>query len=384
MRDVGALVAAVALFATSAFAQDRARLELSAPPARETVRGPIGWVQVSGRVSSGIRPPSDLMIALDVSESAFLPSGVDVDGDGVVGVLSERGMLRTDGSRRPTRSWTTDPGDTVFELSRVLARRVMESLSHDDTRVGLMTFSEQTRVRARLGPASRALRALDELRVPTDPRATHIESAIRVGQDVLVPWSSDQREKILMVISDGRATRPGPPVIAAQAALRAARAAARQGVAIHSVAVGPDAMTQASSFTELASLTDGNRAYRGDVDALIAGLPVIAADVPLAQVEIANETTGNQGRAVRFFRDGSFDGFVRLAPGANRLSVQARASDGTLFGAARTVYFDPADTSPAEFAALRDLLRTRALEIGLTGHALRGPRQRHLEIEPEN
>src|SRR5262245_14729323 len=255
VRGVGVLIAIVALLATRAPAQDAAHLELSEPPARETVRGPVGWVKVAGRVSSGVRPPCDLLIALDVSESAFLPSGVDVDGDGVVGVLSRRGMLRADGTRRPTRAWTTDPGDTVFELSRALARRVLESLSGEDTRVALMTFSEETRVRARLGSPDRALRALDALRIPTDPRATHIESAIRVGQDVLLPWSPDQREKILMVISDGRATRPGPPVIAARAARRAALAAARNGVAIHSVAVGPGAMAEASSFTDPASLT---------------------------------------------------------------------------------------------------------------------------------
>ena len=113
-------------------------------------------------------------------------------------------------------------------------------------------------------------------------------------------------------------------------------------------------------------------------------LPTPDSEVPLAQVEIANETTGNPGRAVRFFSDGSFDGFVRLAPGANRLSVQARASDGTLFGAARTVYFDPADTSAMELEALRDLLRTRSLEIELAGQARRATLHKQLEIQPDN
>src|SRR5262249_33760424 len=115
VRDVGVLIAVVALLATPVHAGDAARLELSEP--HETVHGPAGWVQVAGRISSGMRAPCDLMIALDMSESAFLPSGVDVDGDGVVGVLSSRGIVRSDGSHRPTRAWTTDPDDTVFELS---------------------------------------------------------------------------------------------------------------------------------------------------------------------------------------------------------------------------------------------------------------------------
>jgi hypothetical protein len=379
VRSIRTLLAIAALLATRAHAQDQARLELSAPP---TVKGSIGWVQVAGRLASGSRAPTDLVIAIDVSESAFLPAGVDVDGDGVVGGLSQRRMLRNDGSRRPTRTWTTDSGDTVFELSRVLARRILESIGREDTRVGLVTFSEETKVRARLGAVDRTVAALDALRVPSDPRATHIEGAIRVGQDLLTPWVEDGREKILLVISDGRATRPGPPIIAARAARRAAIAAAREGVEIHSVAVGPDSMRDASSFTTLAALTDGNQAYRSNADWRFAVLDDVPADLPLADVEIANETLGMQGRAVRLFPDGTFDGFVRLAPGANRLSIQATASDGTCFAARHTVYFDPGDTTPAELDALRELLRTRALEIELAGIARRGTVQKRLEIEP--
>jgi hypothetical protein len=379
VRSKAIIVAIGVLLGTHAQAQDQARLELSAPP---MVRGPIGWVQVAGRLASGDRAPSDLVIAIDVSESAFLPAGVDVDGDGVVGALSERRLLRSDGTRRPTKAWTTDSGDTVFELSRVLARRILESLAREDTRVGLVTFSEETKVRARLGSVDRTLAALDALRVPTNPRATHIEAAIRVGQDLLTPWVDDGREKILLVISDGRATRPGPPIIAARAARRAAIAAAREGVEIHSVAVGPDSMRNASSFAMLAALTDGNAAYRSHADLRLGEGSDAVVELPLADVEIANETLGMQGRAVRFFPDGSFDGFVRLAPGANRLSIQARASDGTCFAARHTVYFDPDDTSPAELDALRELLRARGLEIELAGVARRGSVQRHLEIEP--
>jgi len=384
VRSIGILAAIAALAiieAPASHAQEEAQLVLSAPP---MVRGPIGWVQVAGRIASGSRAPSDLVIAIDVSESAFLPAGVDVDGDGVVGGLSQRRMFRSDGSRRPTKTWTTDPGDTVFELSRVLARRILESIGREDTRVGLVTFSETTKVRARLGSVERTLVALDGLRTPSNPSATHIEAAIRVGQDLLTPWVDDGREKILLVISDGRATRPGPPIIAVRAARRAAIAAAREGVEIHSVAVGPDAMRNARSFTTLAALTDGNRAYRSASDWRHSLLQESAVELPLAEVAIANETLGLQGRAVRFFPDGSFDGFVRLAPGANRLSIQARASDGTCLAARHTVYSDPDDTSPAELDALRELLRTRALEIQLAGAARRGTVQRRLEIDPTN
>jgi hypothetical protein len=382
VRGLGVVVA-ILLLPSGASAQDSARLELSAPPVSETVRGPLGWVQVAGRVGSAAPAPCDVLIALDVSESAFLPSGRDVDGDGVVGRFSERGMRRGDGTRRPPRVWTTDSDDTVFELSRQLARRVLDVLSHDQVRVGLLTFSETSRVRARLGTAAQARRALDSLRVPLDPRATHLENAIRVGENVLAPWSRDGRSKILMVISDGRATRPAPVVIAERAARRAARSAGRSGVSIHSIAVGRDAASDGSAYADLAALTDGSFAGMDNLETVFAALPVAGDAVSIAEVEISNDTTGDRGRAVRFFRDGSFDGFVRLAPGVNRLSVRAYTADGTRFGAVRTVYFDPA-SGPDALEAMRALVRTRSLEIELAALASRGAPRKHLEIEAEN
>jgi hypothetical protein len=45
-------------------------------------------------------------------------------------------------------------------------------------------------------------------------------------------------------------------------------------------------------------------------------------------VSLRNATTGGQAEAVRAFPDGSFDGYVRLAPGQNRIEVVARMEDG--------------------------------------------------------
>jgi hypothetical protein len=81
------------------------------------------------------RMPLDLVIALDLSASAFLPSGVDVDGDGIVGRITRQSA----GASRPS---TSDSGDTVFEAARTGARHVLEALSGSSARVGLITFAE--------------------------------------------------------------------------------------------------------------------------------------------------------------------------------------------------------------------------------------------------
>jgi hypothetical protein len=225
------LVAALLILSLRTSAQDLAPLDVVA----------LGgtWLRVAGRESVARGTPCDVVLALDTSASAFLPSERDVDGDGVVGALSERGTRWAGGSPRAARAWTTDPGDTVFELSRALARRLMHSLPQQGVRVGLLTFSEQIRVRARLGSAENALRALDSLRVPFHPGATNLGGAIRAGEDMLAPWSRNRRDRILVLLSDGRATWPGPPVIASRAASLAALTAEHNRVSIVSVGVGP-------------------------------------------------------------------------------------------------------------------------------------------------
>jgi len=218
-----------------------ARLELSEPQASDHARASIGWVRVAGRVLSGDIGPLDLVIAIDDSSSAFLPSGTDLDGDGVVGAVPERGIRRSDGSLRDVRKWTTDPQDSVFEVSRALARRIMDTLAQQDVRVGILTFSERIRVWARPGPVERARRAVDSLRVPLTRGGTNLRDAIRIGGSMLAPWPDDGRQKILMVISDGFATRPGNLLLRAHRATQSAvQEVERRGVSIYWVKVGAD------------------------------------------------------------------------------------------------------------------------------------------------
>jgi hypothetical protein len=88
---------------------------------------------------------------------------------------------------------------------------------------------------------------------------------------------------------------------------------------------------------------------------------------------------------VRTFPDGSFDGYVRLAPGENRIEVVARMEDGREARAARTVVLvRPKEPSAEERAAaemLLDALRVRTIETELGVRARqRAPQERELEV----
>src|SRR5262249_21303699 len=153
--------------------------------------------------------------------------------------------------------WTTDPADTVFEAERAAAAHLLDALPRSGVRVGLLSFGDDVRVLARLGPIEPARAALSALRPPCEPLATDLERAIRVGQDVLQASLPDGHRKLLVLLSDGQATRPWSPYVADAAARRAARAAARAGIAIHAVALGPSAAGPASAYAELAALSRG-------------------------------------------------------------------------------------------------------------------------------
>jgi hypothetical protein len=208
-------------------------------------------------------------------------------------------------------------------VARASARRLLEALPREHVRVGPLTFAEQTRVRAGPGSLERTRAVLESLRTPLTPEATDLVRAIYAGVRALHAGGSDGHRKILLLLSDGHATRPGIAITGSSAAHRAAHSAARQGVALYTIAIGPDAADVSSSYASLAALTDGIFAASRDLGPLLAHFSRSRAPAPPAQLEIVNSTTGDRDRALRLFPDGSFDGFVRLVPGRNRIAVRA-------------------------------------------------------------
>jgi hypothetical protein len=346
-------------------------VDVSSPEPRDEVVSRVPFVRVSGQARRGAMRPVDVVLAIDLSESTFVASGRDVDGDGVVGRMRFASTQRMDGSQRPPRTWTTDRDDTLFETGRALARDLLASIPPDRVRVGLITFSDRVKVRARLGSPERALRALERLRPPLAPGGTDVARAIRVARSVLGS-DDDGRAKLLLVVSDGKFTRPIPGAPADDAARLAAQRAARKGIEIHGLALGRSRGRDLRAFADLAEITRGVIASVDAPEVVLAALPIEGAP-GLENVLISNATTGARGRAVRLFPDGTFDGYIELAPGRNQLAIRARADDGREVGAFRTVVFTPtdelSDADRARLEAMRLELRDRSLHIELAHEA---------------
>ena len=370
------------LTAAPVWAEEPTWLDVEYPVDEESVTELIPLLEVRGRAVAGPVTPYDLVIAIDLSASTLLPAGDDIDGDGIVGQL-RKGALRGSRARQRPKRWTTDPGDTIARAELLAARRLLRRLDERWTRVALVTFAGTSRVRARLGHPEDALMALDRVKVTHNRGGTNISSAIRVGIRALRNSPPD-RERILVILSDGYPTAPSPEFHARNSALRAAKRAAELGIRIYSFALGSDALERPDVLEQLASRTDGKFFEVRDPGDIVRHLPRLDVAL-LANVKLTNRTTGAEGRAVRVFGDGSFDGYVRLQTGKNTLVVEASAPDGEQFRVERTVYYQaPKRTTLGDLkraTALSEALRARTTETELATRAATPSLHRTLEIQ---
>ena len=210
-------------------------------------------------------------------------------------------------------------------------------------------------------------------------------------------------QRSLLFLSDGTPTLPGFGGRPARKALEAAARARRAGVRIHAFALGPDVQAHAGIYRELARRTGGHLTRVAAPAEIVAWLPLVRlADV--AEISMANLTSGRSGRAIRTFADGSFDGYVPLVRGPNRLRVTARGSRGQERSVERIVHFEPPVPrsvqaeirSQQEQQRFAQVLAERTAETQAL-RALEQARQRkqlevrvldqqrkHLELEPES
>lgn len=408
----GAALAALLAPALPAPAEERVWLGVAAPSEGARLAESIPFVEVSGWAGARQGGRHDVLLVLDVSPSTLAPSGSDVNGDGRVG---RQGCLLPwwlgPWYEGPGFGRTCpDAGDTVRAAERSAAEHLLEQLDWQRTRMGLVTFHGGAELVTPLGARQAELRtALRAIEMEpgiagngTDFRAA-IETALEAFADAPLRTDWDGAiQRSLLFLSDGTPTLPGFGGRPARKALEAAAHARRDGVRIHAFALGPEVQAHAGIYRELARRTGGHLTRVARPAEIVAWLPrVNLADV--ADISMANLTSGRSGRAIRTFADGSFEGYVPLVRGANRLRVTARGSRGHERSVERSVHFEPpaaASTREKEQRQEEQQRFARALAERTAEtealHALERARQRkqlevrvldeqrkHLELAPE-
>jgi hypothetical protein len=389
--------------AESGAAQEReAWLEVTAP---RDVRSStsLALIEVKGWASARRKRAHDLVIVLDLSDSTVLSSGVDLDGDGSHGGTDPQllgWLTEQPGARRALveRLREVDLDDSILMAEVSAAEALIERLDPRVFRIGIVVFSDSARIVAPLGsPRGRLTKALGEIRRSffRDLRGTNFADALQIAQAELTPdpgkagegrSSRDDRERSILFLSDGAPTLPVHADRAQIHALQAARAAAAAGIRIYSFALGREAEEALEVYRRMAILSGGRfERIARPADAIARLRQVDLAD--LEELGVVNRTTGRPVRALRVFPDGSFDGFVELAPGKNHLVFMATARDGTQVSVGREVTRlhdaggEGQGTDRERTRALLEELRRRTQATALWAEVERGRSIQRLELQ---
>ncbi len=363
---------------------ERVFLEVDVPRSGDAVHESINLVEVRGWAGTGLRGKHDVVIVLDRSGSTFRASGVDVDGDGIVG--------RQFPGEPPDEIvlWTTDFGDTIVAAETLAARRLVERLDPETTRMAIVTFGGNAKVEAPLG-SSRAqlLAALDALPPSPNENGTNIYGALETAIGVFEAAPAElglTRQREILLLSDGVPTSPPvPPGAAQRISVHAARNAARAHARIYAYALGPTAAVARDRFDEIVRANGGELLVLDSPADIIEFVPYLSW-TSIAKVRLENTTNGEVGRAMRLFPDGSFDGFAPLQRGRNELRLTATSQGGAEASATCWVSYDKALPDPEKLARFRKMLEVRAIETELAERASVKREERlkkQLEIKPD-
>ena len=365
--------------------EPRAGLELEALAALAEMRG---------RVGVGLQGPQDVVLAVDTSGSVFLPSGIDLDGDGAVGAPAcdfERYQRLTCPSYR---RWTTDFDDIVLKVEISAALQLVGLLNPKLSRIGMVKFGDTVWVEQPVGEPDGVRGALERFRYVMRG-GTDIAAALASGLDLLEaapPSTAGTPQRAILLLSDGvvsMGTDLSPEEAARQIDAAIARARATR-TRVFAFGVGAADGPGPILLAKLANETKGRYVAVPSAHEIAVELPLVSLS-GVSDIELVNETTAANGRAARVFPDGTFDGFVPLGPGENTLRVTATLVDGrTLEARTHVTYSRPVAPSAAQIAErelLLEKLRTRTITTDL-GRRIQAERRRRrlqqLELEVDD
>ena len=382
-------------------ARDPGRIELVVeyPPDGAVVNGSACGVFVAGHalVVQGETPRLDAVIVLDTSRSTIEPTGVDLNGDGVVG----QPRLVREGPIFVERN--SDPGDSVLAAEVAAARLLLRGLDPQRTRLAVVVFAGEAAdggkrgVRGPSEPAATVApltgdHALIEAALADvlarEPRGnTHMAAGLDQARRELA--ASEGAEKVVIFFTDGQPTLPYGPAKEREnvvAVFDAADRATRAGVRIHAFAIGADAIDRPLAAVEMARRTGGSFTAvpdPGDLPKLMGELRFTT----LHDVTLRNATTGAEAGLFRLAPDGSWAGFLQLEPGPNRIQASARANWGADASRQLEVRLDPARPAP-ELLPVFVVQRNELLKVCLEQQrrirlALEERAHKELELELE-
>lgn len=368
------------------------RILIESPQRGTVVKNKVHQAPVRGTaVAEGERPAAfDVMVVIDISGSTKTASGVDVDGDGEVGINPQFELLPP--GAYPEGTVTTDPGDTILAAEIEAADALLGTLEAGGRiRVGVITFSGEMNpdtgrrkrydqqdawVEVPLSADFDAVRRrLPDILARGPYGGTNFAAGLRLAITELAGLSGARSrprpdaEKLVLFLTDGLPTFPigmgsvsDPGDI--EAAITAARLAHRAGIKVNTYALGPNALTNPYAATEISRITLGTFLpvqNPGDIVSFLQGTSFANVD----DVVFTNLTTKEVSTDVRLSPDGSFSGFVPVREGSNRVRVTALTSKGASASVDFDLEFETSGLTERELALELERIRERNKQLML-------------------
>ena len=389
------------------------RIKVESPRPGEPLKNKVDQAPIRGSaMTEGDRPAEfDVILAIDVSGSTKVASGVDVDRDGEVGFNPQLELLEP--GSFPPGTVSTDPNDTILAAEVAAADALIASLDKSRIRVGIVTFSGDMdpdsglRLRpdqqdawleaALTDDFAHARASLRAIMARGPHGATNFAAGLRVAVTELAGLTGAKSrprpgaKKVVLFLTDGIPTFPiGPGGVAddgdVEAALNAARLAHKAGIVVNSYALGPNALTNPIAATEMARITLGTFMpvqNPGDIVSFLQGVTF----ANIEDVVFTNLTTREVSTDVQLAPDGSFSGFVPVQEGRNKVRITALASDGRSGSVELDLDFEKSGLTERELAIELDRIRERNKQLLLLVERERIQRFREqqrkvLELEP--
>lgn len=413
---VAALVLGAVLPAAAARGESPVRILIESPTPGQTFKNKVHQAPIRGNaVADGERPADfDVMLVIDVSGSTAHASGVDVDGDGTVGFDPQLELVEP--GRYPADMRSTDPDDTILAAEVRAAEALVKTLDPKRVRVGVISFSGEMdpRTGERLkfnqqdawlevpltSDYRRAARAIRGILARGPHGGTNFAAGERLAVRELAGLSQAQStprpgaKPVMLFLTDGLPTFPiGTGGLTdpgdTEAALAAARLAHKAGITINTYALGQNALTNPIAATEMSRITLGNFMpvrNPGDIISFLQGVTF----ANIEDVVFTNLTTREVSTDVSLKPDGSFNGFVPVREGLNRVRVTALATDGAEGSVEIELNFERSGLSERELALELERIRERNKELMLLIESERIQQFRdqqrkvlEFEVEPE-
>jgi hypothetical protein len=370
---------------------DAVRVLIEAPQPGEKVQNKVHQAPIRGTaVAAGERPALfDVMLVIDISGSTKVASGVDVDGDGEVGINPQFELLPP--GTYPDDMVSTDPGDSILAAEIAAADALIASLEQSGRiRVGIITFSGEMNdqgmrksydqqdawVEVPLSSDfASARRRLQAILARGPYGGTNFAAGLRLAIGELAGLTGAQSpprpdaKRVVLFLTDGTPTFPiGAGSVSdpgdIEAALTAARLAHKAGITVNTYALGPNALTNPYAATEVARITLGNFLpvqNPGNIVSFLQGVSFANVD----DVVFTNLTTREVSYDVKLLPDGSFSGFVPVREGRNHVRVTALSSDGSSGSADLELEFATSGLTERELALELERVRERNKQLML-------------------